>query len=89
MSNKKSDYVIIRAFKDEPVKLIAVGFRESAVDAIGSDPSMPMPFHLERAYRFNESMFKDMRAAFEAGQSDKLKSLWARASLLPRHRRTA
>ncbi len=61
--SKPVDYVIIRAFGDEPVRLKAVAVRDRAVDVVGTDESMPMPLHLERAYRFEGVLFRDLRTA--------------------------
>jgi hypothetical protein len=84
------DYVIIRALGDEPVKLRAVAVREAvgAIDVVGADESVPMPFHLERAYYYDEELFGRMRAAFDAGQSEKLIALWEGASPICASRRT-
>lgn len=82
MSTKKSsnpDYVIIRAFEDEPVKLRIVAVRGEAVDVVGSDEAIPMPFHAHRAYRFQETVFSDLRMAYESRQREKLSDLWEKA----------
>ena len=82
MSTKKSpnhDYVIIRAFEDEPVKLRLVGIRGEAIDVVGADESLPMPFHAYRAYRFEESTFSGLRSAYEGRRRDRLDELWDKA----------
>jgi hypothetical protein len=82
VSTKKSpnpDYVIIRAYEDEPVKLRVVAIRGEAVDVVGSDESLPMPFHAYRAYRFEEDTFNHLRMAYESRQKDRLIHLWEKA----------
>lgn len=79
--NQAMNYVIVRAFRDEPVKLRAVAVRGRVVDVVGADDSLPMPFHIERTYRFDEKVFREMRLAFENDKIDELNRLWDRAEL--------
>jgi hypothetical protein len=81
-SLKKSssgDFVIVRALADEPVRLRLVGVRGQAVEAVGSDESCPMPFHLYRTYRFVPELFEKMRRAFESSNRDALVRMWDEA----------
>jgi hypothetical protein len=73
------EYVIIRAFGDEPVKLRPVAVREGAIDVVGSDEATPMPFHRDRAYRFEEAVFEELRSAYETGEGERLHRLWEQA----------
>jgi hypothetical protein len=86
MSIKKNPsatpFVIIRALADEPVRLRLVGIRGAAVDAIGTDESCPMPFHLTRTYQFEQALFEKMRAAFDKEDREALTALWSKAAPL-------
>jgi hypothetical protein len=69
-------FVIVRALADEPVRLRLVGLRGKVIDAIGTDETCPMPFHLTRTYRFDHDLFGKMRSAFDTEDRDTLNSLW-------------
>lgn len=76
---KNHEPVIIRAFGEEPVQLMAVSVRDGAVDAVGSDESRPMPFRVDFVYRFDKKLFRDLRQAYEAGDGERLSRLWKKA----------
>ncbi len=81
-TTKESDgniFVIIRGLGDEPVRLRLVEVLEKAVVVTGNDDQISMPFHLYRAYQFDDELYSKMRKAFESQQNDKLEALWGKA----------
>jgi hypothetical protein len=75
----ESQFVIIRAFGDEPVRLRVIEISRNAVIVSGSDSTISMPFHLNRAYRFDNKLYQKMRSEFEAGHRETLASIWETA----------
>lgn len=71
--------VMVRAYGDRPVRLTAVGVRGAAVDTIGADESRPMPFRVDRVFRFDGDLYRDLWLAFDAGDRVRLEELWDRA----------
>lgn len=73
--------VIIRAFGDEPVRLQVVGFDGKTVQVIGSNPSEPVSFPVQWVYSDDGDTYKDLLAAFTAGDSGRLLKLWKAAGM--------
>ncbi len=72
--------VIVRAFASEPVHLTATR-RISAdiVEVVGEDGSKSIGFPLDAVFLFDQSLFRKLRAAYDAGQQDNLENAWNEA----------
>lgn len=79
-SESFSEKVIVRAYHDEPVRLTATGWRDDAtLEVRGSDPHRSIGWCAGDAYRFSESLYNDLRRAYEDDDRHRLEELWARA----------
>jgi hypothetical protein len=83
-NHTESSFVIIRAFGDEPVRLQVVKVSRKAVFVTGTDASISMPFHIQRAYRFDHELYRKMRTEYEAGHRESLIALWETATRFSR-----
>ncbi len=79
--DEKTDFVIVRSFRNEPVKLRVLSVREDAVEVAGSDPSRSIGYPRRLVYRFDEELFDQLRAAFAAGDRQRLDALWRKAEV--------
>ena len=78
--NENTEVVIIRGFRDRPAKLKSLKTRARSIDVVGVGPGQPiMAFHLERAYEYSESLFRQLCRAFESGDNS-LPHLWEKAA---------
>jgi hypothetical protein len=71
--------VMVRAFKEEPVRLRAVGLGDETVEVAGEDRSASIFFPLACVYRFDERLFQQLHSAYIAHDNPRLKQLWAKA----------
>lgn len=73
--------VIVRAFAGEPVHLKAKGYQaQNVIEIVGADGDKTMGFPADDVYRFDASLFRRLRTAYEQGQSEKLAMAWKSAS---------
>ncbi|MBI1903412.1 MAG: hypothetical protein HYS13_20105 [Planctomycetia bacterium] len=72
--------VIIRGFRDRPAALVAVEVRGAAVDVVGSDQESPMPFHLDRAFAFDQVLYDQLAEAYATRNAKALAALWRKAT---------
>ena len=71
--------VMVRAFKEEPVRLLAVGLRNETVEVSGEDRSASIFFPLGSVYRFDERLFRQLHSAYIAHDNKRLRRLWSEA----------
>lgn len=74
--------VMVRAFKNEPVKLNMLSVSRKCVEVSGQDRSKPMGFPPAFVYVFDGSLFDSLQAAFIKGSNDDLNNLWSQAKRL-------
>lgn len=72
--------VIIRGYRDRPAALFAVEVRGEVVDAFGTNPNDPIPFHLSRAFEFDGLLYEKLESAFTSRRADALARLWENAT---------
>ena len=78
-SGKPTVRVIVRAFGDEPVRLIA-GVRYGAyVIVMNADMDAAIGFPLSRVYRDDEDTFRALERAHKAGDGQALTHIWKAA----------
>lgn len=75
--------VMVRAFKDEPVKLHMLSLSRKCVEVSGQDMSKPMGFPPGFVYVFDGNLFELLLAAFTRGSKNDLNNLWSKAERLP------
>lgn len=71
--------VLVRADRDEPVKLTAVGTAKGAVLVTGGDAALAIGFPGGAVFSFEAVLFAQLRDAFRVGDERCLKELWAKA----------
>lgn len=71
--------VIVRAYGDEPVRLIAIEKRGRTVLVARTVSGATVGFPSENVYSFEAQRYRDLRIAFETGDRDALLSLWREA----------
>jgi len=77
----KADSVIVRAFGNEPVRLVAVGTGAGWVEvANAADRTKTVGFPAESVYRFDGELFDQLKEAYEGQQTELLAVLWKRAT---------
>ena len=77
---ERDDYdVIVKAFKNEPVRLRAIGTRGHAIEVAGSDRTKSIGFPADCVYRLDNRLYKQLRTAFDAGDEQRLAKLWEQA----------
>ena len=72
--------VIVRAFGGEPVRLKARSQIKNAIEVIGDDPNMPAYFPASAVYKFDDGLFRKLRAAYERRETGRLDELWNKAN---------
>ena len=77
---KNAEPVIIRGYGNEPVRLRATSVRDGVVEAVGADEDSPMGFPSEDVFQFDVGLFKKLRTAYAAGESQAVIDLWKRAT---------
>jgi hypothetical protein len=77
---------IARDYRCSPLKRIANGANKNLVYVIhpdladdGSAVDRGVGFPREHVFEFDEQLFRELAAAFDAGDMDKLEKLWRRA----------
>ena len=82
--------VIVRAYGDEPVRLLALSLKrigknnERIVVVVGRAQEAPnIGFPIDSVFEWDEAVFATLRAAFDQGQKERLAEAWR---LAPRFR---
>jgi hypothetical protein len=75
-TEKGTAMVIVRAFGDEPVKLMVVGRRGRSVLVAGRDGGHTVGFPSQYVYQFDAEQYNLLRGAWERGDRRALLSLW-------------
>jgi hypothetical protein len=79
-TQKNPDYVIVRAFGDEPVRLIAVSIHPDSIEVANpNDRAQSIGFRPDYVYKFEDGLFNQLKAAYQLKQTDKLTVLWGKA----------
>jgi hypothetical protein len=68
--------VIVRAFQDEPVKLVALGECDGYVEVAGAIGGATIRFPYAYVYQYDPDTYVSLRAAYENGDHVTLSSLW-------------
>lgn len=74
-----TDVVMVRAFADEPVRLLAVGVSGRHVSVVGNTLDRSVGFPLEAVYVYEDTRFEALREAFASSDRETLLSLWSEA----------
>lgn len=72
--------VMVRAFQDEPVRLVAVAGNSVRVEVAGASQDVTLRFPASYVYDFDPNLFKELKDAWDRRDSGVLKSLWRKAS---------
>ena len=75
----RNEIVLGRAFKDRPVKLIALQNRGAAVEVKAEGDQHSIGFRKEWVFRFDPQLFSKLSAAYSQRDSEALADLWANA----------
>lgn len=74
----RSVEVIVRAARDEPVRLRAVGSVGDRIEVCGSVPELSIRYPDTWVYEFSVDEFAALRKAYEAGNAETLVALWSK-----------
>jgi hypothetical protein len=77
--NGQNETVLGRAFRDRPIKLIALSDRGAAVEVKAEGDQHSIGFRKEWVFRFDPQLFSKLSAAYSQGDSEALSDLWASA----------
>jgi len=72
--------VMVRAFADEPVELLAFGRQGSSVLVSRTENGHIIGFPEANVFRRNPSLLRRLRRALEGGRSADVSSLWRQAT---------
>jgi hypothetical protein len=75
-----SQFVIVRAYADKPVRLSVLESKPEYVLVAGADPAKTIGFPPDLVYQFDATLFERLRDAYERKDADGLKRLWLTAS---------
>jgi hypothetical protein len=72
--------VIVRSFRDEPVRMRVVSTSDDSVDVAreGSDATLGMA--IGYVYKFQEELFRRLRELFVSGDAEALRREWKTAA---------
>lgn len=73
----KTEFVLARADRDEPLRLLVARRSEGAVHVYREHPDRSIPFPNDLIYRYNSDIYEDLRAAWESGDCDLVARMWA------------
>jgi hypothetical protein len=71
--------VMVRAYGEESVRLWALNIGDGVVEATGEDRAASMVFPAEDVFKFEASLFAQLKGAYEDQSTERLRSLWSRA----------
>lgn len=74
--------VIVRAYKDKPVKLAATRRYGSSVEVVGKDTTRGICFPTHYVFRFDDQLYDRLSSAYTDGDTGRLKRLWESAARL-------
>ncbi len=80
VKSKNPPDVLVRAFGNEPLRLLAVAAHGHLVAVVGRDPNNPVYFPAVDVFTFNAKLFARLRAAFESKAVGDLAALWSKAA---------
>lgn len=86
MENGKS--VIVRAFGDEPCKLVALPGEHGEVLVYRNTPEVAIPYPAGYVYEWDERLFEALVNAYEGNRFVELASLWRNAKGCEVHQAT-
>ena len=72
--------IIARGFGGEPARLSVLFKKGRYIEVAGADRSKSIGFPVDCAMIFDETLFSQLRKAFEASDERQLLALWARAA---------
>jgi hypothetical protein len=78
----KNDYVMVRAYQDEPVRLSALKVAPTYVLVAGRDRDKAIGFPRDCVFAFDGALFERLRKAFQEESGETLTALWSEAKLL-------
>lgn len=73
--------VIVRAYGDEPTPLWVSKVVAGRVIVTNTEESSTLSLPWRSVYEFDGALLKDLSSAFYDGDTDRLRSLWAKATL--------
>ena len=73
--------VMVRAFEDEPVRLVAVSTKGDTVEVAAEGSLVTIGFPMSYVYEYLPDLYRKLREAWDRRDSVVLKSLWKQASL--------
>jgi hypothetical protein len=73
--------VIVKAFRSEPVLLKAKSFQDDLIEVYGNKDDKTITLPDLSVFKFSESLFRNLRAAYESGDQDELARLWGSAEM--------
>ena len=76
-SDDRPTPVVVRAYGDEPVELLAVGERPGYVEVTRQGTGVSIGFPVAYVYEYSAQLVADLRDAYAAGDHDRLHRLWS------------
>ena len=71
--------VLVRAFRDQPAKLVAVSSGRGLVEVANATTGTSIRVQAGSVYRYKDNEFRRMVEAFENGDLASLNALWEKA----------
>ncbi len=75
----ENDYVMVRAYGDEPVRLAALEVAATYVLVAGQDRTKTIGFPRDCVFAFDDALFARLNKAYQEGSGRTLATLWAKA----------
>jgi len=75
----KNDYVMVRAYANEPVRLSAREIAPTYVLVAGRDRNKTIGFPRDCVFAFDDGLFEQLSKAYQEGAGETLAALWAQA----------
>jgi hypothetical protein len=72
--------IIVRGYRDRPTRLRMTSKSDRSVEAVGADDQIPMPFHIDRVFCYEDGLFRRLSDAFASGDTSTLAALWSQAN---------
>jgi hypothetical protein len=71
--------VIVKAYSDEPVRLMAMEVIGESVVVAGDDRERTIGFRKDLVFEFDEQLFAKLRAAYDHRETKTVRQLWTQA----------
>jgi hypothetical protein len=80
MAMETPEHVILKGFANEPLDVLAVADRGDAIEVVHDATDEPMPFHADSVFKFDQSLFSELKRAADSNDADQLRVAWGMAT---------